>query len=208
MFGGPPNKLHLGLYKAWGISNWGMILTGNVQVSRKHLSLGRDIVVPEELTDDTIRPFKMLASAMHNELEDVKQATTEPEPSKSLALMQLSHGGRQSCNVIGGRRLNEPPLAPSPVRVTGNKGGLLSNWLFRAMFQTPKEMTLEDIDDVVQSFVRGALLAQKSGFDGVQLHVAHGCMSSMQCSLTTVFVSYYFVDLLSEFLSPKVISIP
>lgn len=208
MFGGPPNKLHLGLYKAWGISNWGMILTGNVQVSRKHLSLGRDIVVPEVLTEDTIRPFRMLASAMHNELEDVKQATTEAEPSKSLALMQLSHGGRQSCNVIGGRRLNEPPLAPSPVRVTGNKGGLLSNWLFRAMFQTPKEMTLEDIDDVVQSFVRGALLAQKSGFDGVQLHVAHGCMSSMQCSLTTVFMSYYFVDLLSEFLSPKVISIP
>ena len=187
MFGGPPNKLHLGLYKAWGTSNWGMIMTGNVQVSREHLSLGRDIVVPEELTEDTIRPFKMLASAIHNELEDAKQATTEPEPSRarggtrnSLAVMQLSHGGRQSCNVVGGRRLNEPPLAPSPVRVTGNKGGLLSNWLFRALFQTPKEMTLEDIDDVVQSFVRGALLAQKSGFDGVQLHVAHGCMSSMQ----------------------------
>ena len=208
MFGGPPNKLHLGLYKAWGISNWGMIVTGNVQVSRKHLSLGRDIVVPEELTEDTIRPFKMLASAIHNGLEDEKQGTTEPEPSKtrkgSLAVMQLSHGGRQSCNVIGGRRLNEPPLAPSPVRLTGNKGGLLSNWLFRVLFQTPKEMTLEDIDDVVQSFVRGAVLAQKSGFDGVQLHVAHGCMSSMQCPSRTVFMSY-LTDLLSEFLSPKVI---
>jgi 2,4-dienoyl-CoA reductase-like NADH-dependent reductase (Old Yellow Enzyme family) len=189
MFGGPPNTLHLGLYKAWGSSNWGIIMTGNVQVSNKHLTMGRDMVVPEELTEDTIQPFKMLASAIHNELDDAKQARIEPESTdtrkgtpRSLAVMQLSHAGRQSCNFIGGRRLNEPPLAPSPLRVTGNKGGLLSNLLFKSLFQTPKEMTLDDIDDAVQSFVRGATLAWKSGFDGVQLHVAHGCTSSIRFS--------------------------
>ena len=31
--------------------------------------MGRDMVVPEEFTEDTIRPFK-LASAIHNELEE------------------------------------------------------------------------------------------------------------------------------------------
>lgn len=190
MFGGPPNKLHLGLYKAWGTSNWGMIMTGNVQVSREHLSLGRDIVVPEELTEDTIRPFKMLASAIHNELEGTTQASSKTRKGSrnSLAVMQLSHGGRQSSNVVGGRRLNAPPLAPSPVRVAGSKGGLLSNWIFRALFQTPKEMSLEDLDDVVQSFVRGALLAHKSGFDGIQLHVAHGCM--LPCNPLRELYSY------------------
>ncbi|KAK2461269.1 hypothetical protein APHAL10511_006796 [Amanita phalloides] len=191
MFGGPPNKLHLGLYKTWGRSNWGMILTGNVQVSGRHLTLGRDMVVPEELTEDTIRPFKMLASAMHGNLEQ----ESEPElrsvqnlnsgaKQKPLALMQLSHGGRQSCNFIGGRRFNEPPLAPSAICVTSNKKGLLSDLLYGTLFQTPKEMSLEDIDDVVQRFVRGAMLAWKAGFDGVQLHVAHGY-------------------LLCEFLSPR-----
>jgi len=148
--------------------------------------MGRDMVVPKELTEDTIRPFKMLASAIHNELEDTmiepESTDTRKRTRGSLAVMQLSHAGRQSCNVIGGRQLNEPPLAPSPLRVTGNKGGLLSNLLFRSLFQTPKEMTLDDIDDVVQSFVRGAVLAWKSGFDGVQLHVAHGCASSIHFS--------------------------
>jgi 2,4-dienoyl-CoA reductase-like NADH-dependent reductase (Old Yellow Enzyme family) len=36
-------------------------------------------------------------------------------------------------------------------------------------------MSLENIDDVVEAFVRGAKLAVLAGFDGVQLHAAHGC---------------------------------
>ncbi|KAF8627358.1 hypothetical protein AX15_004425 [Amanita polypyramis BW_CC] len=190
MFGGPPNHLHFGLYKTWGQSNWGVILTGNFQVSKRHLALGRDVIVPEELTEDNIRPFRMLASVIHNDSPDTEQGRAELESRshhgrrKPLALMQLSHGGRQSCNITGGRRLNEPPLAPSAVRVTGNVKGLLSKLLHKALFLTPKEMTLEDIDDVVRGFVRGTTLAWKAGFDGVQFHVAHGY-------------------LLSEFISPK-----
>ncbi|NIR86420.1 NADH:flavin oxidoreductase, partial [Candidatus Bathyarchaeota archaeon] len=47
----------------------------------------------------------------------------------------------------------------------------------------PKEMTSKDIKDVIQSFVTSAERAKRAGFDGVQLHGAHGY-------------------LLSEFLSP------
>ncbi|KAG5642729.1 hypothetical protein DXG03_002274 [Asterophora parasitica] len=35
-------------------------------------------------------------------------------------------------------------------------------------------MSLNDIDNVVEAFVKGARVASKSGFDGVQLHAAHG----------------------------------
>ena len=37
-----------------------------------------------------------------------------------------------------------------------------------------KEMTLEEIDEVVESFKNAALRAHKAGFDGVQIHGAHG----------------------------------
>lgn len=179
MYGGPPNEYHMGLYSEWAKHNWGMIVTGNIQVSREHLTLGRDIVVPEVLDEETLAPFKKLARTIH--------AGSSREPSiRPLAVMQLSHVGRQSPNIIGGRRLGVPPMAPSPVRLGVNKrvrscdGVTLDTQdtphpYFRALFQQPRGMTLYDIKQVQQAFIRGALAAREAGFDGVQLHCAHGC---------------------------------
>jgi 2,4-dienoyl-CoA reductase-like NADH-dependent reductase (Old Yellow Enzyme family) len=177
--GGPPNEFHYGLYSEWAKHGWGMILTGNVQVSPQHLTLGRDIVVPPTLNAEDLKPFERLAEVIHGAVDG----------TRSLAIMQLSHAGRQSANFIGGRPPFVPPLAPSSVRVgagcTENRGrGTISDLMFHALFQVPTEMTTLDILNVQSSFVRGALLAYKSGFDGVQLHAAHGY-------------------LLAQFMSPK-----
>jgi 2,4-dienoyl-CoA reductase-like NADH-dependent reductase (Old Yellow Enzyme family) len=43
-------------------------------------------------------------------------------------------------------------------------------------------MSLADIDDAVEAFVRGAKLAKLAGFDGIQLHAAHGC----ECFFCTI----------------------
>nr|VWO97607.1 Interferon-induced GTP-binding protein Mx [Ganoderma boninense] len=101
--------------------------------------------------------------------------------------MQLSHGGRQSLNFYSGRPPFAPPLAPSPVRVGemhGGKDGWLSRLAHWLLLQVPKEMTHEDIRRTIQQFVFGAQLAARSGFDGIELHAAHGY-------------------LLSQFISPK-----
>src|SRR5512139_2604444 len=39
---------------------------------------------------------------------------------------------------------------------------------------TPKEMTQQDILQVVEAFAAAALRSKKAGFDGIQLHGAHG----------------------------------
>lgn len=167
-FGGPPNDFHYGLYSEWAKHGWGMIITGNVQVSPQHLTLGRDIVIPVTLND--LKPFERLAEVIHGGAEH----------TFSLAIMQISHAGRQSPNFIGGRPPFVAPLAPSPIRVGASHPGrsALGDLMFHTLFQVPKEMTAVDILHVQSSFVRGALLAQKSGFDGVQLHAAHGCEST------------------------------
>ncbi|KAG2342313.1 FMN-linked oxidoreductase [Suillus weaverae] len=167
--GGPPNEFHYGLYSEWAKHGWGMILTGNVQVSPQHLTLGRDIVVPPTLNAEDLKPFERLAEVIHGVVDG----------TRSLAIMQLSHAGRQSANFIGGRPPFVPPLAPSSVRVGAGhtescRRGAISDLIFHALFQVPTEMTTLDILYVQSSFVRGALLAYKSGFDGVQLHAAHG----------------------------------
>jgi 2,4-dienoyl-CoA reductase-like NADH-dependent reductase (Old Yellow Enzyme family) len=43
---------------------------------------------------------------------------------------------------------------------------------------TPQEMTAQDIRQVQQSFAEAVLRAKKAGFDGVQMHVAHGYLLS------------------------------
>jgi 2,4-dienoyl-CoA reductase-like NADH-dependent reductase (Old Yellow Enzyme family) len=165
LHGGPPNQFHYALYSKWAEYNWGMVITGNVQVSSTHLTLGRDLVLPKVVSDDTLKPFSRLLSSIRG----------GSSPNATLAIMQLNHTGRQSTNFIGGRLPFQPPLGPSPIRVQPSNGGRLSDLLHVIAFQTPYAMSTAEIDDVVEGFVKGAMIALESGFDGVQLHAAHGC---------------------------------
>ncbi|KUO20520.1 NADH:flavin oxidoreductase [Streptomyces dysideae] len=54
-----------------------------------------------------------------------------------------------------------PDIGPSGIRIDGTEG-------------TGKAMTLQDVDDVVAAFGRAAATAEQLGFDGVELHGAHG----------------------------------
>ena len=175
MFGGAPNSNHFSLYSRWARHGWGMVITGNVQVSPTHLSLGRDIVVPASLSAKALEPFRNLAQVIH--LERFSSETRRAGDTTTIAIMQLSHAGRQSPNVLGGRPLFAPPLSSSPIALGSGRRdeGLISRLFHRFLFQRPLEMSPENINDVVEAFVRGAKLAVLAGFDGVQLHAAHGC---------------------------------
>ncbi len=167
-----------------------MVMTGNVQVKTDHLSLGRDMVVPIVLTSETIQPFKDLASVIHGSIS-VGSSRSEGKDggTNALAILQLSHSGRQSPNVLGGRWPFIRPLAPSPVALNMKPSGqalktdsrsnstpsLFSSLIQALMFQTPRAMTSSSIDDVISAFARGAELAARSGFDGIELHAGHGC---------------------------------
>ncbi|KAG6819987.1 hypothetical protein H0H93_006817 [Arthromyces matolae] len=187
--GGPPNEHHFQLYSNWAAFGWGMILTGNVQVSRDHIGLGRDIVIPGKLSAESLLPFRHLATSMKGSGEDAP-----------LTIMQLCHCGRQSTNFLGGRSPFKPPLAPSSIPVTSRNSGWLSEFLHALMFQIPKPMSVDDIDDAVEAFITGAKVAFESGFDGIQLHAAHGCefiLRIVDC------YSCCLLDLLAQFISPK-----
>jgi 2,4-dienoyl-CoA reductase-like NADH-dependent reductase (Old Yellow Enzyme family) len=182
-FGGPPNAHHFSLYARWAKYGWGMIITGNIQVSRSHLTLGRDMVIPGIVTEESVRPYIDLVAAIHGASPSMGDTDTSASPknlqdSRALAIAQLSHAGRQSPNFLGGRAPFVPPLAPSAVRLGSDRSSNVVTWLLnRVLFQTSRSMDLNDIEDVVSSFIRGAKVATAAGFDGVQLHVAHGCES-------------------------------
>lgn len=70
--------------------------------------------------------------------------------------IQLSHGGRKSNPPAG-----LPRLAPSAIAFDGSCG-------------TPEAMLQTDIDRVVRAYADAARRAVQAGFDGIELHAAHG----------------------------------
>lgn len=206
LFGGLPNAHHLALYNLWSQGGWGMIITGNVQVSRDHLTIGKDMVVPETITSDTLHSYKALARAMRPVSErNFSKNRDDVSMPRTLTIMQVSHAGRQSTTLLGGRSLFVPPLAPSAFGL----GRTASNWfarlVYRIMFPTPRTMSMQDIDNVVNRFVLGANLAHDAGFDGIELHAAHGCKFSPRSFPWTGAHVNGYLDLLAQFISPKVI---
>jgi 2,4-dienoyl-CoA reductase-like NADH-dependent reductase (Old Yellow Enzyme family)/thioredoxin reductase len=72
--------------------------------------------------------------------------------------IQLSHGGRQSSSAFtGGKRPVAPSAIPCPVRG-----------------EIPDELTIEMIEEIIEDFSLAARRAKAAGFDGVEIHGAHG----------------------------------
>ena len=74
-----------------------------------------------------------------------------------VAIIQLSHGGRQANPAATGLECVAP--SPIPCQVTQ---------------RMPRELTIDEIHRIQNDFVQAAIRAQKAGFDGVEIHGAHG----------------------------------
>ncbi len=79
----------------------------------------------------------------------------------SRIILQIAHAGRQTKEKVCGC----VPMAPSAVYEP----------VIKVM---PREMTAADIRNMIQDFVKAGIRAKSSGFDGVQLHGAHGYLLS------------------------------
>lgn len=75
----------------------------------------------------------------------------------SLAILQISHGGRQANAGATGL----PAKAPSaiPCKVTN---------------RIPEPLTIKEIIEIEDAFAQAARRAKQAGFDGVEIHGAHG----------------------------------
>ena len=88
-----------------------------------------------------------------------------------VQLIQLSHPGRQ-CP----KGLNKETVAPSAVPFSP---------MLATTFGTPRELREDEILDIIQRFANAAKICEKAGFEGVQLHGAHGYLISQFLSPLT-----------------------
>lgn len=96
-----------------------------------------------------------------------KSLTDEVHRYGTKIAIQLMHVGRQAPSKFTGGQT----VAPSAIPYEGG--------------EMPRELTLDEIEEIIEHFGEGARRAKDAGFDAVEIHGAHGY-------------------LLSEFLSPRV----
>ncbi|CAO4377838.1 unnamed protein product [Caenorhabditis nigoni] len=157
---GVPTQEILNVYDKWGNGKFGMILTGNVPVSPVHLEgPGNAMIFKEGETPARREAYTQWA-------HKIKQ-------DGALAVVQLTHGGRQTPITV-----NATPFSASDVQLQKEVRFL--------GFGKPVPLTLEEIKtEVIDRFVYAAKYAYETGFDGVELHGAHGYLLAQFTSPTT-----------------------
>jgi len=150
-----PDRQLFNLYRTWALGGTGLIITGNVMIDKLAMT-GPGGVVLEKKTD--LSPFAQWAKSA--------------KENNTRVWMQINHPGRQVFDAMGGKA-----LAPSAIPLAMGEHSKL--------FAKPKAMTESEILDVIQRFVDTAKQAQQAGFDGVEVHAAHGYLISQFLSPLT-----------------------
>lgn len=75
----------------------------------------------------------------------------------AYAALQIGHAGRQTRSDISGHGILAPSAIPS-----------------KGTVEVPKEMSIEEIREIIHAFGTAALRAKRAGFDAVELHGTHG----------------------------------
>ncbi|GAA2750582.1 NADH:flavin oxidoreductase [Kitasatospora cinereorecta] len=142
--GGVPGEDVQSYYARRAAAGVGLIVTEGTYVG--HESAGQSDRVPRFHGEEQLAGWAKVAESVH--------------AAGGAIVPQLWHIGMV-------RKQGEPPYAdapavgPSGIGVDGTEGG-------------GKAMTQSDLDDVIGAFAEAAAAAERVGFDGVELHGAHG----------------------------------
>jgi 2,4-dienoyl-CoA reductase-like NADH-dependent reductase (Old Yellow Enzyme family) len=143
-----PDQQLFTLYRRWAEGGTGLLVTGNVMVHAEALTGPGGVVLDEHAP---LKPFTEWAKV--------------GKSGGGAIWMQINHPGRQVAADMPG-----VVWGPSDVAVSLGKHS--------SRFGRPTAMTARQIKDTVTRFAVTAHRAEKAGFDGVEIHAAHGYLLS------------------------------
>lgn len=157
---GVPSAELINSYRRWGEGEIGVILTGNIMIEYDQLEAAGNPIIPREaeFSGERFEAFKKMA-----------------EVSKAhgcLVVGQVSHPGRQ-CE----QRIQKNPMSASDVQLEGDVMGM--------QFAKPHAATEEEIARLIDGFAHAAEYLEKAGYDGIELHGAHGYLLAQFLAETT-----------------------
>lgn len=152
---GRPLPALISLYERWAMSGAGLLITGNVAVHPSHLVEPYNVVVTEDVDPTQLRSWADAAKS-----------------GGAQVFMQLNHPGRQALRSVARRS-----LAPSAVPPRQR--------MLRWALAPPVEMSEADIVSTIEAFAAAAAIAERVGFNGAEVHAAHGYLLSQFLSPLT-----------------------
>ena len=146
---GIPSSNLINLYKRWGEGQLGTILTGNMFCEYDQIEAPGNAIIPRTA------PFS------GERFEAFKNLATEAKKHGSLIISQVNHPGRQ-CE----QRIQKDPISASDIQLEGEVMGM--------RFAKPHPASSEELERIVEGFTHAAEYLYRAGYDGIQLHAAHG----------------------------------
>ena len=150
-----PSEELMRLYQAWADGGAGLIITGNVMVDGRAMTGPGGVVLQDDQQLDKFKRWARIARS-----------------SGAQFWLQINHPGRQMQ-----ANLWQKTWAPSAVPLDLGK--------MSKRFATPHAMTPSVIEEVIQRFTNTARLGEQAGFNGVEIHAAHGYLLSQFLSPLT-----------------------
>lgn len=150
--GGSPDTLTKRRYQRLASGGAGMIWFEATAVMQEGRANPRQLYITEQNLDD----FK-------RQVEEIKQTALKADGYEPLVIMQATHSGRYS----------KPDGTPAPLIAYNNP-------IFEKDAPIAAERIVSDeyLDRVGQALVSGARLAEKAGFDGVDIKCCHRYLNS------------------------------
>jgi 2,4-dienoyl-CoA reductase-like NADH-dependent reductase (Old Yellow Enzyme family) len=145
---GAPTAQLIKAYRAFATSGVGLMISGNVMVDGSALEAQRNVVIEDD-----------------RHLSQLKKWAAVTEGTDAKFVLQLSHTGRQTMRGLAVAGRKQDVVAPSavPLSVGGTR-----------MFPSPRALSEAEILAIVGRFATAARVTAEAGFDGVELHAAHG----------------------------------
>ncbi|AUG81433.1 2,4-dienoyl-CoA reductase [Kitasatospora sp. MMS16-BH015] len=143
-----PDRQLIELYRRWAAGGAGLLITGNVMVHAEALTGPAGVVLDEAAP---LAPFAAWAEAAKS--------------GGGAVWMQINHPGRQVASDMPGVVWGPSDLGVELGRHSGR-------------FGRPTAMTPDQIAATVRRFAVTAARAEQAGFDGVEIHAAHGYLLS------------------------------
>lgn len=165
------------LYRNLAKGGVGLIITGIAGIYSKALS--PHFVVRAD--NDSFIPS----------LKKIPQAVREVAPDCKV-MLQLHHPGRQVIHQKDRAKIvplrppalvnyirKHPEVMAPPTEASHEVEPTAPSAVYDATFdRTPRALTQDEIGEIIEAFAEGVRRAQEAGFDGVQLHAAHGWLLS------------------------------
>ena len=142
----------------------GMITERYIRYIEEKAKGGWGMIITEDYAvNENAKGYQFIPGLYNDaQIEGNKKLTETVHKYESRIFCQMYHPGRQSKHAVNG---NVQPLAPSAIKDP-------------FCMDLPKEMTREEIHQIVRDFGTTARRAKEAGFDGIEIHAAHGYLIS------------------------------